>query len=57
MKYTYRVYTYDVWGNEEDGYEVNDVFRTSETVELDSKGTIQQDIEELIEQGILIEKR
>jgi len=25
----YRLYTYDVWGNSEDGWEVNDVYRTS----------------------------
>ena len=25
----YRVYTYDLWGNDDDGFEVNDVFRTS----------------------------
>jgi len=32
--YTYRFYTYDVWGNEKDGWEVNDVFRSSGTIEL-----------------------
>jgi len=25
----YRLYSYDVWGNSEDGWEVNDVYRTS----------------------------
>jgi hypothetical protein len=24
----YRLYSYDVWGNSEDGWEVNDVYRT-----------------------------
>ena len=31
---TWRLYTYDVWGNAEEGYEVNDVYRTSDTLEL-----------------------
>ena len=26
--YTHEILTYDVWGNETDGWEVNDVFRT-----------------------------
>jgi hypothetical protein len=30
----YRWYSYDVWGNKKDGYEVNQVFRTSEVVEV-----------------------
>ena len=30
----YRLYTYDLWGNEEDGYEVNDVFRQNTVFEL-----------------------
>jgi len=25
----YRLYSYDVWGNSEDGWEVNDVYKTS----------------------------
>jgi hypothetical protein len=32
----WRIYTYDVWGNANDGYEVNDVFRTSDIVEVAS---------------------
>lgn len=31
---TWRYYSYDVWGNAEDGYDVNQVFKTSDTVEL-----------------------
>ena len=53
--HTYRFYSYDVWGNEEDGYEVNDVFRTTETVELDDE-KIQSDTElfkELKKQGFI----
>jgi hypothetical protein len=30
----WRLYSYDVWGNAKDGYEVNDVFRTNEIVSL-----------------------
>lgn len=28
---TWRIYTYDVWGNAIDGYDVNDIFRTPDT--------------------------
>ncbi len=31
---TWRYYSYDVCGNADDGYEVNNVFRTSEYVEI-----------------------
>jgi hypothetical protein len=31
---TWRYYTYDVWGNAEDGYDVNNVFRTADTVDI-----------------------
>lgn len=30
----YRLYNYDVWGNEHDGFEVNDVYRTSTIVDI-----------------------
>ena len=30
----YDVFTYDVWGNEEDGYEVNDVYPLARGVEV-----------------------
>ena len=30
----YDVFTYDVWGNEEDGYEVNDVFLFARGAEI-----------------------
>lgn len=29
MAYTFQWMTYDVWGNEEDGFQVNDVFGSS----------------------------
>jgi hypothetical protein len=31
---TWRFYAYDVWGNVEDGYDVNNVFRTADTVDI-----------------------
>ena len=31
---TYRLYTYDLWGNSEDGYEVNDVASTGLTYDI-----------------------
>lgn len=33
MKTVWQVYTYDVWGNRRDGYDVNDVYRQG-TVEI-----------------------
>ena len=30
----YRVYTYDLWGNSRDGFEVNDVYRTGTIVDI-----------------------
>jgi len=30
----YRVYSYDLWGNEEDGYEVNDVMETNVVINV-----------------------
>ena len=35
MKKKFRQYNYDVWGNPKDGYDVNDIFRTSFVYELD----------------------
>jgi hypothetical protein len=31
---SWRFYSYDVWGNAEEGYEVNNVFRTSEFINI-----------------------
>ena len=37
----YEIFDYDVWGNEEDGYEVNDVVKTGITIYTDtSKASI-----------------
>lgn len=30
----WRYYSYDVWGNAKDGYEVNEVFRTPDVIEI-----------------------
>lgn len=37
----FRLWTYDVWGNEEDGYEVNNRFSTGTVLEFKVKGTVQ----------------
>jgi hypothetical protein len=34
---TYEILAYDVWGNETDGWDVNDVFRTGLTVDIDDR--------------------
>lgn len=49
----FRLYTYDVWGNEKDGYEVNDVSRTSETYKLFKDYTDREILEALQEQGAI----
>ena len=48
---TFRLYTYDVWGNEKDGYEVNDIFKTSETYEIPAEATDAHVIKALRKQG------
>lgn len=35
----YRVYTYDLWGNENDGYEVNDVYQQQQLLEIADNAT------------------
>lgn len=42
---TWRLYSYDVWGNDEDGFEVNDIFRTSWTVEIPDNATYKEILE------------
>lgn len=44
VKTVWEIATYDVWGNAEDGYDVNDVYRQGETeidckIELNNPGT------------------
>jgi hypothetical protein len=48
------VYGYDVWGNEEDGFDVNDVYRLG-TVELPPDARLEQIIDVLKEEGHLAE--
>jgi hypothetical protein len=37
IKTTWDVFTYDVWGNRKDGYEVNDRYRQSSDLEINCK--------------------
>lgn len=48
----FRLYAYDVWGNEE-GFQVNQTFRTDIIVELDSQMSDWEIINYLIEKNIL----
>jgi hypothetical protein len=50
---TYRYYSYDVWGNERDGYEVNDVFRTPDTYEIPDEGGDDAVFNALKKQGFM----
>jgi len=36
---TYRLYTYDLWGNSEDGFEVNDIMSTGLTYDIPDEAT------------------
>lgn len=56
MKHVYRLYAYDVWGNSEDGFNVNDTFRTTETVELSLSDDENQILKALVA-GDVIEAR
>lgn len=53
---TYRFYSYDVWGNEEDGFEVNDTFKTSHTVNLPLEASDEQIKKALKAEGIVAKK-
>lgn len=48
---TYKIYTYDVWGNAEDGYEVNNMFESSFIIMLKPDCSDQEIKEALIETG------
>ena len=39
MKHEYQIVFYELWGNDEDGWEVNNVFHSSETVVIDETAT------------------
>ena len=50
---TYRLYDYDVWGNENDGYDVNDVFKTNELYKIDANWSDSKLISALKKQGLI----
>jgi hypothetical protein len=49
----YQVYDYELWGNKEDGFEVNNVFKTPFTVELKLEYTDNTIIRKLKEIGFI----
>ena len=49
MKYEY--ISYDVWGNESDGYEVNQAFHTGQYVDIDPESNDKDLLISLIRQG------
>ena len=51
MKYEY--ISYDVWGNDEDGYEVNQAFHTGEYVDIDPMADNEGIVKNLQEQGFI----
>lgn len=50
----WEVFDYDIWGNREDGYEVNDIHRAG-LVTLPENADLKKIIEVLVEDGILAE--
>lgn len=46
-KQTFEIISYDVWGNERDGYEINDKHNTGLTVSLPEHATDKQIIDAL----------
>jgi len=51
MKYEY--ISYDVWGNENDGYEVNQAFHTGQHVEIGAYMDHRELLVSLIKQGFI----
>ena len=47
MTDNWELITYDIWGNESDGWEVNNSFRTGRLIELDESIT-DNELEELV---------
>ena len=53
MKEEYRVYDYELWGNEKDGYTVNNSYRTEEIVELEQNISNSELIQVLKKKGVI----
>jgi len=53
MTNKYQVYDYDVWGNEKDGFDVNNVFKTPYVVEISEKDFDKEVIGRLKDAGFL----
>lgn len=53
MEHTLKYVSYDVWGNEKDGYEVNDAHYTGETFELSDTLTNKGIVTSLKRQGCI----
>ncbi len=49
----YKVVSYDVWGNERDGYEVNAAYNTSLSIDVDDIDNDEAIVEALVEIGYL----
>jgi len=52
----YKLITYEVWGNDEDGYEVNNAHFTGDILELELELSHEATIEKLKEEGWIPEK-
>lgn len=50
---TYQLIDYDVWGNDDDGYSVNQSFRTDTWIEIDDSWDDARLVKELKKAGII----
>lgn len=56
MKKAHKVIGYDVWGNDEDGYEVNDVYTTNYIIDIEAYDTDETIVSKLINCGYCSKK-
>jgi len=52
-KMKYQLYTYEIWGNSRDGYQVNDVYRQSVIIEVDETTSDRAINRRLSAQGVV----
>lgn len=56
MKNKWRIISFDVWGNEDDGWEINNMFSTNLTVSLNEEFSEKEILTELVNIRFFIKK-
>lgn len=49
----FRLYRYDTWGNAEEGYWVNDVWRTADTIDMPEEVGSEEVLTRLANEGLI----